>query len=154
MKATGGTWALVSNGVRARILRALEGGDGEEPIELVSKAESTHLRDILSDRSGRSFASDHSGRRSAMEPGSDPIRRDMQDFASDTLEMLEGHHRARDFGRLAILAEPGMLGILRQQMPAGLRPAVVLERPVNLVGLPAAELRETVRRLVMSEPLE
>lgn len=138
------TWALVTNGVRARILRTLEGDDGEDPIELISKAESTHLRDILSDKAGRSFASDASGRRSAMEPGSDPILRDMEDFSQETLAKLDGHLRAGHLTRLAIFASPKMLGILRRQMPASLRDVLILERDLNLINLPKADLRNAV----------
>lgn len=145
-------WALVTNGVRARILRGLENSDSEEPIELISNADSVHLRDILSDRAGRSFASTDSGRRSAMEPGSDPILRDMQDFAGETLALLDRHYRTGDFGRLAILAAPKMLGLLRRQMPSTLRGSVVFERPINLIQLPERELRETVLRLLKAEP--
>jgi hypothetical protein len=79
------TWALVTNGVQARILRGLENGGAQAPIDIVSKADSTHLRDIMSDRSGRSFKSGDTGRRSGMELGSDPVRRDMQDFAQETI---------------------------------------------------------------------
>jgi len=140
----GQIWALVTNGVRARILRGLEARDADAPVELVSKAEATHLRDHLTDRPGRSFASDESGRRSAMEPGSDPILRDMQDFARDTLGVLEEHLRAGRLSRLAIFAAPKMLGVLRDEMPAALREAVILERDLNLVNLSEAELRETV----------
>ena len=138
------TWALVTNGVRARILRGLDDDASENPIELDSKAESTHLRDILSDKAGRSFASDASGRRSAMEPGSDPILRDMQDFAQEILATLEDHLRAGHLTRLAIFAAPRMLGILRQEMPAHVGKAVLLERDLNLINLSDAELRDAV----------
>lgn len=142
------TWALVSDGVRARIVRGLEGDEAEESIEVVSKAQSTHLRDILSDKSGRSFASFGGGRRSGMEPGSDPIRRDMQDFAKETFEVLERHHRAGDFDKLAIFAEPRMLGILRAEIPAKLQAVVTTEQPVNLVQLSKTELRAAVLRML------
>lgn len=138
------TWALVMNGTRARVLRGLENGVSDKTIELVSKAQSSHLRDILSDKSGRSFASDGSGRRSAMEPGSDPILRDMQEFAVDTIALLERHGRAGDFEKLAIFAAPRMLGILRRELPATLREKVILEEAANYVALPQTELRRTV----------
>lgn len=146
------TWALVTNGVRARILPGLEGGAAQEPIEIVSKSASPHLREIMSDRAGRSFASDASGRRSAMEPGSDPILRDMQDFAQETLDLLAARREAGEFSRLAIFAAPKMLGILRRQMPQALRAAVFLERDLNLINLSAAELRETVTKAMREEP--
>ena len=45
---------------------------------------------------------------------------------------------------LVVFASPKMLGILRQEMPSDLRSAVVLERDLNLINLPEADLRETV----------
>lgn len=139
------TWALVMNAACARILRDLEQREGAGPIELVSKAKSTHLRDIMADKAGRSFASDHSGRRSALEPSSNPIRRDMQDFARETLEFLEKHRRASDFDRLAVFAEAKMLGIVRQEMPASLREVTMREEAINLVSLSPPDLRAWVR---------
>jgi len=146
------TWALVSDGVRARILRDLENGDSQHPIELVRKTNSTHLRDYLSDRAGRSFASGADGRRSAMEPGSDPVQRDMQDFAQETLSVLQGHFRKGHLTRLAIFAAPKMLGVLRREMPASLNSAVILERDLNLINLPETDLRETVIQALGKEP--
>ncbi|MDG1167629.1 MAG: host attachment protein [Sulfitobacter sp.] len=148
------TWALVTNGVQARILRGLENGGAQAPIDIVSKADSTHLRDIMSDRSGRSFKSGDTGRRSGMELGSDPVRRDMQDFAQETLSVLESHLRAGRFNRLAVFAAPKMLGILRQEMPASLLAAVVLEKDANLINLPDDDLLDVVCKAVRKEPLE
>ncbi len=139
------TWALVMNAVCARILRDLEDRSGPDPIELVSKAKSTHLRDIMADRAGRGFASDRSGRRAAYEPSSNPIRRDMQDFARETLEFLERHRRAKDFDNLAMFVDPQMLGIVRQEMPASLREVITQEEALNLVALSPPELRARVR---------
>jgi protein required for attachment to host cells len=138
------TWALVTNGVHARILRGLGDGAGEDTLELVSKADATRLRDLASDKPGRSFASDGAGRRSAMEPGSDPALRDMQDFAAETLGLLDDHFRAGRMTHLAIFAAPKMLGVLRREMPASLREAVILERDLNLANLSEADLRAHV----------
>lgn len=145
------TWALVSDGVHARILRDLEDGDSQDPIELVSKAKSLHLRDHLSDEPGRSFASHGGGRRSAMESGSDAVLRDMQDFAQETLSVLEDHFRKEHLTRLAIFAAPKMLGVLRREMPASLKNAVTLESDLNLVNLPEAKLRQAVIEAIEKE---
>lgn len=138
------TWALVMNGTRARVLRGLEDGNGKDPIELLSRAPSTHLRDVMADKPGRSFASEGGGRRSAMELGSDPIRRDMQDFAGEVADLLETHRRAGDFHRLAIFADPHMLGILRAEFPATLWETVFLDMPMNIVSLSQDALRDRV----------
>ncbi len=142
------TWALVTNGLQSRILRGFEDGFSEDAIEIASEAESTHLKDILADKPGRGFASATGGRRSAMEPGSDPILRDMQDFAREILRTLEGHMRGGRLTRLAVFAAPKMLGILRQEMPPGLRDAVCLEKDLNLINLSDHELKETVRNTI------
>ena len=138
------TWALVMNGVRSRILRRLEDGDGEDPVELVSRARSAHLRDIMADKTGRSFQSGSKGRRSTAEMGNDPILRDMQDFASETADVLEKHRRVGDFVRLAVFAEPKMLGILRKEFPATLWSTVFLDVPLNLIALSERDLRSRV----------
>jgi protein required for attachment to host cells len=146
-------WALVINGMQARILRGLGNADTDDIIERSSKAQSSHLRDIMADQAGRSFSSYSGGRRSAMEPGSDPIRHDMQEFARETLQDLEKHHRAGDYEQLAIFSAPKMLGVLREELPEGLRSAVIIECPSNFINLPEGELRETVRRHVREEQL-
>jgi protein required for attachment to host cells len=139
---------LVTNGAQARILRDVEHADAVEPVELVSREPLTHLRDIMSDKPGRSFASRARGRRSAMEPGSDPVLRVMQDFAAETAEYLEKHRLAGDFSRLAVLAEPKMLGVLRSTFPAGLWATVFLDLPINLTTLPDRELGARVLDLI------
>lgn len=143
------TWALVSNGVRARILRTLDDSDREAPPELVRKTKAAHLRDHLSDRPGRSFSSDASGRRSALVPGSDPILHDMEEFARELVDLLDDAHRARAFDRLAMIAAPRMLGLLRNAMPPTLHACVVLERPANLLWLSGPELCATIRGMLL-----
>lgn len=147
------TWALVSNGLHAQILRDLEKAAGAPPIVMESRADSPHLGDMLSDKAGRSFASDGSGRRAALEPGSDPVLHDMQNFAREIVDCLEAHHREGALTRLAVFAAPRMLGVLRQQMPEALAAATILERDVNLINLPEAELRTTVRRAIAEVPV-
>ena len=79
-----------------------------------------------------------------MEPGSDPVLREMQDFAKETAEVLDRHRQAGDFARLAVFAEPKMLGILRAECPAALWATVFLDLPTNLISLPERELRDRV----------
>ncbi len=132
------TWALVMNGVRSRILRGLANVDGEEHVEIVSHASLRHTRDVLA---GLSDPSDQERRYTE----SNAVVRDMQDFAAEIGDMLEQHRRAGDFARLAVFATPRMLAILRTELPATLRKAVVLELPMDLINLPERELRERVQ---------
>jgi protein required for attachment to host cells len=132
------TWALVMNSTRARILRGLATVDGEEHVEIVSRASLRHTRDVLA---GLSDPSDPDRRHTE----SNAVIRDMQDFAAEIGDMLEQHRRAGDFARLAVFAPPRMLALLRTEFPATLRTAVVLEQAVNMINLPEHELRERVQ---------
>lgn len=145
------TWALVTNGVAAKIVRGLRKQDDLEPIEMATGAVSTHLRDIMADKSGRSFSSGSPGARSAMEPGADPVKRDMQDFARETLSFLDEEHRKGEFEQLAIIAAPRMLGILRQEMPSTLADAVMFEHAGNYLHVTDHELKGTVSALIEKE---
>jgi protein required for attachment to host cells len=145
-KITSKTWALVLNGARCRILRGVSGRGEDVPAELVLRSESRHLRDIMSDKPGRSFTSGGGGRRSAMEYGSDPMAEDQREFIRQIIALLESHRRAGDFDKLAIFAEHDMLGQLRQMMPQSLADLVIREVPKNLLHLSAQELAEAVSR--------
>lgn len=132
------TWALVMNSTRARILCGLANVDGEERIEIVSRASLRHIRDVLA---GLSDPSDEEQRQAQ----SDAVIHDMQDFTAETGALLERHRRAGNFARLAVFATPRMLAILRTEFPATLRTAIFLEQEMNLINLSERELRERVR---------
>lgn len=140
------TWALVLNGTRCRILRGVSGPGEDVPVELVLRSESRNLRDIMSDKPGRSFSSGGHGRRSAMEYGSDPVAEDQREFIRQIIALLESHRRAGDFDKLAIFAEHDMLGELRQMIPQTLADLVIREVPKNLLHLSPQDLAEAVSR--------
>jgi protein required for attachment to host cells len=145
-KDTSKTWALVINGARCRILRGLATRGDDALAELVLRSESRNLRDIMSDKPGRSFASTGGGRRSAMEYASDPVAEDQRDFIRQVVALLESHRRAGEFDKLAVFAEHDMLGHLRQLMPQSLQDKVIREVPKNFLHLPAQDLAEAVAR--------
>jgi protein required for attachment to host cells len=140
------TWALVLNGARCRILRGVSRKGDVAPTELVLRSESRNLRDIMSDKPGRSFASAGGGRRSAMEYGSDPVAEDQREFMGQVIALLESHRRAGDFDKLVVFAEHDMLGLLRHMMPQSLADLVIREVPKNLLHLSAQDLAEVVSR--------
>lgn len=100
----------------------------------------------LSDKPGRSFASEGS-RRSSMEYRSDPVRDDERAFASLLTQVLDSHRRAGDFDRLAVVAAPRMLGDLRHAFTNALRSVTIREVARDLTRMPSAELREALAAL-------
>lgn len=143
-------WILVADGARARILRdAIPPAEAGKESELVFRSEQRHLRDIMTDKPGRSFAS--TGRRSsAMEYRSDPVREDDRAFALTLAEVLDSHRRAGDFDRLVVAAAPQMLGDLRQAFSDSLRRATAAEIAKDFIKLPAKDLRAVIGTLEIS----
>ena len=133
-------WALAMNASRARIVRNIAGDPSDQSSELVIRSGAEHLREVMSDRPGRSFASSGTGRRSAMEYGSDPLAEDERRFVRQVVDMLDTHRRAGDFDTLAIFAEPSVLGRLRDEMPERLRAVTTCEVPKNYLQVPANDL--------------
>jgi protein required for attachment to host cells len=138
------TWALVMNSSTVRILRGFSTRDFVPPAELVMKSPHRNLREIMADKKGRSFASHGGGRRSAMEYGSDPLHEDLRVFVRKAVDLLDSHYLAGDFTGLAILAEPSVLGVLREELSERLRTHTLLEVPKNLAHLGEADLAEKV----------
>lgn len=134
------TWALVSDGVRARIVRGLDGPSSDAPPELIFKSRAAHMKAVLADRSIRGAR----GSGPAPVARQDPILADMRDFARCLLGLLLSRFQSGALRRLALFASPRMLRALREEMPAGLQDAVILERACNLVGLSVSDLRDEV----------
>jgi protein required for attachment to host cells len=143
------SWVLVADGARARILRdvPMSGAISETIEEIEFSAPHQALRDIMSDKPGRSFEST-GARRSAMEYHSDPVDQHEQDFADRLAETLDAHRRDKAFTRLVVVASPKMLSHLRKAFPKALADTVFAEAPKDLTKLPKLELLDAVRELM------
>lgn len=151
-------WILVADGAHARIVRQTEAeakaGDRGQVDDLVFEIDHKQLRDIMSDRPGRSFASE-GARRSAMEYHSDAVLAQKTRFAATLLEDLAQRHAAGEFEQLVIVAESRMLGLIRRKLSPALRQTVIGEIAKDLTKLSRQELwrmvseRGIVRRNVI-----
>ena len=100
-------WVLVADGPHARILSSIPGTPWTAEADLVFCTQRKQLRQIMSDKPGRSVAS-LDERRSVMEYRSDPEREQERAFASQPAAVPEERRAQDDFTRLAIVAEPRM----------------------------------------------
>jgi protein required for attachment to host cells len=142
------TWILIADGARARVLRnaALDVEVEGKQKDIVFEIERKQLREIMSDRPGRSFAP-AGARRSSMEYRSEPEKDQEARFADMLLEQLDRRLRSRQFDRLAIIAEPRMLGVLRQRISPTLRRTIFAEVAKDLTKMPQQALREAIAQL-------
>lgn len=142
------TWILVADGARARIIRQMDGDNEDAALldDLVFEVDHKTPREIMSDRPGRSFTS-KGRRRSAMEYSSDPVQEQEVQFANTLIEELARRYADHEFNHLAIVAEPRMLGTLRQKLPEVLVPTLVKEVPKDLTKLPKLQLMQALNKL-------
>jgi protein required for attachment to host cells len=86
-----------------------------------------------------------------MEYRSDPVREQEENFAVALVGQLVQHYAAGDFDRLAIVAEPRMLGHIRQKLPASIRELIAGEAAKDLTKLPTSKLRDAILDLGIDE---
>ncbi|MBF9029955.1 host attachment protein [Rhodobacterales bacterium HKCCE3408] len=139
-------WHVVFNGNRVRILRRLPGLHEAAETEITMQGPQHRLRDHLSDRPTRSYAS-VGGRRSGVEPGSDPVAEDARLFVRDMVAFLEDQRSAGAFDGLVVVGSPDAIGLWRTEAGPELLAQVRLETVRNLVRLPARDLAIALRRL-------
>lgn len=142
------SWVLIADGARARIVRRRNANSDTDvqAEDLVFAIDHKKTGEIMSDRPGRSFAPE-GARRSAKEYRSEPEKDQETRFAGMLVDELERRLRAHEFEKLSIVAEPRMLGMLRQKLSPALRQTVVAEVAKDLTKLPRQELDKAIAEL-------
>ena len=138
------TWVLMTDDARARIRQRLDGRDGENGSGSVGTKDAAPVRAVPSGLSGPAAPSGGAGHRRETQTGSDPVLKDMKDFAQDTPCAPGSHRRAGRLDRLAILASSRKLASLHGQGPSATPGAVRPAIPVNPVGRRSDDLRRAV----------
>jgi protein required for attachment to host cells len=136
-------WALVMNSTQARIVQGIAKGQTGDAPDLILHTEHKDLREIMSDKPGRSFSSVGHGR-SAMEYASDPVKDAKRAFVEEAVTLLHQHFVKRDFTHLAVFAGPEMLGLLRDGLTPDLAQVVIMEISKNLLHESPQDLRRIV----------
>lgn len=143
-----GTWIVVANRGRARILSLAEPAQ-VEPEEVVSMehAESTQLmHEQVSDRQG--YFRGRSGSLDSGDPETDHQHRMAQQFAAHLVTRLEEGRQQGEFGHLILVAAPMFLGVLKSQLSSPLRQLVERTVDRDYTALSPPELRERLAQLV------
>jgi protein required for attachment to host cells len=120
-------WAVVADRSRARILSAPwpDANSWEEVHDLVHGEGELMPREIDTDRPG-SFASPGGGYHTG-EDRKDFRHQSAEHFAAQIAGLLDSKRLAGEFGKLALVAPPLFLGVLRKELSSSLLPMVVLE---------------------------
>ena len=134
-------WIIVANQTQARIFSV------ESPVcdelneieEIIHDQGRLHDREITSDLPGKIKSVAGGGH--AYESPTDPKQHEADNFAHRLARRLESAHNADAFSQLAIIAEPGILGLLRHCLPEQVKKSVCFELDKNLARHSAEEIR-------------
>ena len=145
-------WALVANAAGARILRL---DSTHRRLELMREEEHPKGRrkaqELGTDQPGRTFDSSGQGGRHAMEPDSDPKRVERQKFVHHLGEELAAEIAAGRLDGLYLVAEPRLLGELREALPDRAAEWVRGEIHKDLANLTLPQLTDRLSRELWPE---
>jgi protein required for attachment to host cells len=140
------TWVVVASNVKTKIykmenfpkLRLLE--------ELLHPESRLRNHEIAGDKPGRSFDSLGMGRHAYQSPHT-PKELEVEKFAKEVGEKLNGEYQKGAFQRLYLIANPIFLGLLRQWIYPKLKGAIVAELTKDIPEHTVKELEEEIAAL-------
>jgi protein required for attachment to host cells len=135
-----GAWVLVADGRSARLLRN-EGPPAAprlKTINIFTNADDRATREAGTNRPGRAVQS-ADGRRSAMEQ-TDWHTRAEEAFAREVAGAIDQLRASGSIPRLALVAAPGTLAVLRKTLSEQTRAVVFLEIDKDLTNHPIGEV--------------
>ena len=142
------TWILVADSARARLFFNDGPGKGVKPVsDKVFRHATPPGREIMSDRPGRTFDSVGGGRH-AKEPRTDPRKVEKRSFAHELAAMLDEGLKQGKFERLVLVAPPGELGLLREELSAAVQKRVSAELNKDLTGVAPSEMPELLGDII------
>lgn len=135
----GNTWVIVADGTRARLFNRHKNRKLEEFDVLLSPGHRLHEGDLVTDRDGRTFDSNGSGRHGV---GNKNTAKDheMTQFAKRLASRLDEGRNAGELERLVLVAPPRFLGQLRAHMSGPATDMVALTIDKELTTLTADKL--------------
>lgn len=134
-------WVLVANQSHARLFEAEKQASELHELDAMVHPESRLKgRDIYSDAPGRTFDSGGQGRH-AMGNYREIHKRSSETFAREIAHALERGREEGRYEKLYIVAEPQMVGSLRDALDAPTRATVAGETGKNLVSCAPEEIR-------------
>jgi len=135
------TWVVVADHSRARFFQIDSSSAPLQEIDTLVHAQGRlHDREMTSDLPGRVKNPGGLGGH-AFEQPTDPKKHEAEVFATEIVHTLEHAHNTNRFNQLIVIADPSMLGLIRQHMPNHLNAHITLELNKNLADLSAADIR-------------
>jgi protein required for attachment to host cells len=150
---TASTWIVVADSSAARFFGADEPTGPITELEAMAHPEGRMpARELTSDLPGRAFDSAGQGRH-AMESEVGPREQSAIDFAHLIARRIEKARVGGEADRVALVAPPDFLGLLRKALTAPAKRMVVYESDHNYVRLSPREIRERLPERLYEAPV-
>ena len=134
------TWLVVADNSRARIFSTDSFTGPIEEIESIVHTEARlHEQNITSDLPGRGSGKGGTGH--AYQDETAPKEQENINFAKQVAHELDSARKGNKFKQLILIASPGFLGNLRNQLNSQTQKMACYELAKNLSQLSAAEIR-------------
>jgi len=140
----GRTWVVVGDGSRARLFRVGPHRGWELVRELEHPQTRAKAKDLVTDRQGRVKQS-ASQMRSAIQPTKPLHEIEAEHFAHSVSKVLESGLAENAYERVALVAPPHFLGLLRATIPLNVAKRVELTLDKDYTALKPDELAERVQ---------
>ncbi len=135
-------WLVIANRTQARIFSASSSvlDEFNEIDDLTHLESRLHDRQLTCDLPGKIKSGAAGGH--AFEQPTDPKKHEVDSFAHFVADYLESAHNVHAFSRLAVIAEPVFLGLLRHCYSEPLKRLICFELDRNLTHCNAQEIRD------------
>ncbi|MYN02686.1 hypothetical protein GTP41_11315 [Pseudoduganella sp. DS3] len=140
------TWVVVADSSHARIFQL--GGAQQAPEELFDLANPlgrADNRQLASDAHGQNFGPE--GRGHTAPRTEEPVQHAVHQFARALGRRLDTAAAQQRFQRLALVAAPRFLGLLRDSLAKPTRQLITAELAKNMATAPAPELDACLREI-------
>jgi protein required for attachment to host cells len=132
---------MVANSSIARFFEVEKSGSLKEIDTLVHPESRLHARDLVSDKTGRSFESSTVARH-AIEPKTNPKEVEEDKFARQITNHLNTAHQDGKFKHLCIAASPHFLGLLRQSLSPSTTQSLSAEIDKDITHMPPLDIKK------------
>lgn len=142
------TWLLVANGSEAVIYKYLAAGTALEEVGGVGNGTRRYRdQDLVTDRPGvMSGGGSHIHGKDAMTSEMSPSDKAKKDFAKEVIDELDQARRQDKLHGVDIIAEPSMLGLLREAMDNNMQKLIDKSVSKDGIGKSAEELLDLIEK--------
>jgi len=134
------TLVLLADDAQARLFENLGPGKGLSEIEDLAASMVTSKGSEYADRAGRNAAAPGAGRHGVTDLAEAEQQQARDVFVKAVLSETDGRFTDGGFDRFVMAAAPATLGVLREQLPAALKKALVVDLAKDFLKLKPEEI--------------